>query len=92
MVGLLALGFVLVHFAGRNDKRVSQDQAVAISRMRIDFVPTGHQIRYVRRGIPSHGYWVTSFYIRKKDGTYSRVTVVLVDASSGRVTEVRRTT
>jgi len=91
MVGLLVVGLLLVHFAGRNEKRVSQDEAVAIARPHIDFTPNGHQVRFIRRGIPSHGFWVVTFYIRKPAGDYKRVTVVLVDATNGKVTEVRRT-
>jgi hypothetical protein len=91
MVALLAIGFALVHVANRGGQKVGKDDALAIARQRIDFKPTGYQIRFIRRGIPSHGYWVASFYIRK-DGDYSRITVVLVDAATGRVTEVRRTT
>jgi Peptidase propeptide and YPEB domain len=92
MIGLLALGFVLVHVVDRNGAKVSQDEAVAIARAQIDFKPEDYQIRFIRRGIPSRGYWVVSFFIRKQAGGYERVTVVLVDAASGRVTEVRRTT
>ena len=92
MVGLLALGFVLVRVADQGGRKVGKDDAIAIARPRIDFEPTGHQIRYIRRGIPSRGFWVVSFYIRDTRGVYKRVTVVLVDASTGEVTEVRRTT
>jgi hypothetical protein len=92
MAGLLALGFVLVHVVDRNGAKVSQDEAVAIARAQIDFEPEDHQIRFLRRGIPSRGYWAVSFFIRKEGGGYERVTVVLVDASSGKVTEVRRET
>ena len=91
MALLLGLGFALVHTVGRGEKRIGKDAAVDIARPRIDFEPTGYQVRYIRRGIPSHGFWVVSFFIRK-NGEYARVTVVLVDASSGRVTEVRRST
>lgn len=92
MAGLLALGFVLVHVVDQRGARVGQDEAVAIARKQIDFVPEDYQIRFLRRGIPSRGYWAVSFFIRKPAGGYDRVTVVLVDAASGRVTEVRRTT
>ena len=92
MALLLAVGFALVHFAGRGEKRVSKDDAIAIARPRIDFKPTGYQIRFIRRGIPSRGFWVVSFYIRKTGAGYTRVTVVLVNASTGEVSEVRRTT
>jgi hypothetical protein len=92
MVGLLVLGFALVHVVDRNGAKVSQQEAVAIARARIDFKPEDYQIRFIRRGIPSRGFWVVSFYIRKQLGGYARVTVVLVDAATGRVTEVRRAT
>ena len=59
---------MLVHFAEHGGKKVGKDDAVAIARTRIDFKPTGYQIRFLRRGIPPRGYWVTSFYIRKASG------------------------
>jgi hypothetical protein len=92
MVGLLALGLVLVYVLGRGKPHVSKERAIAIARPQIDFTPQDHQIRFIRRGIPPRGFWVVSFFIRKQGGGYKRVTVVLVDASSGKVTEVRRAT
>ena len=92
MVGLLAIGLVLVKVLGRSTPNVSKSEAIQISRPRIDFVPQDHQIRFIRRGIPPHGYWIVSYYIPKQGGGYKRVTVVVVDASTGRVTEVRRST
>lgn len=91
MVALLAVGLALVHFGTRGEKKVSQQDALAIARPRIDFEPNGHQIRYLRRGIPPHGFWIVTYYIRSELGLYKRVTTVFVDASSGEVTEVRRT-
>ena len=90
MVGLLAFGLVLVNVLGRGKTNVSKAEALKIARPQIDFKPGGYQIRLIRRGIPPRGFWIVSFYIRKQGGGYRRVTVVLVDASNGRVTEVRR--
>ena len=84
MVGRSVALFALVHFVEHGTKKMSKDEALAIARPRIDFEPTGYQIRFLRRGIPPRGYWVISFYIRKRAGGYARVTVVLVDAASGR--------
>jgi hypothetical protein len=92
MVGLLVALFVLVHVAQNGAKKVNKDDAIAIARTRIDFEPTGYRILFLRRGIPPRGYWVASFYISKAAGGYKRVTVVIVDAASGKVTEVQRTT
>jgi hypothetical protein len=92
MVALLAIGFALVQFAERGGRKVSKEDAIAIARARIDFEPTGYQIRFLRRGIPPRGYWVASLYVGKETGGYERVTVVVIDASSGTVTEVHRAT
>jgi hypothetical protein len=91
MAALLVAGFAIVKVSGHNGARVGKDDALAIARRRVDFEPNGYQIRFIRRGIPSHGFWVASFYIRQNTGGYARVTVVLVDAATGKVTEVRRT-
>ena len=92
MVGLIAIGLVLVNVLDRGSPSVSKEKALSISRPRIDFVPQDHQIRFIRRGIPPRGYWIVSYFIRKPEGGYKRVTVVIVDASTGKVTEVRRST
>jgi hypothetical protein len=92
MAALIVLGLVLVHVLGGTSPKIDKQQAVAIARPHIDFVPKDHQIRYIRRGVPPHGFWIVSFFIRKTAGGYKRVTVVVVDASNGRVTEVRRST
>ena len=55
MVGLLALGLVLVNVLGSGKPHVSKERAVAIARPHIDFKPEDHQIRFVRQGIPPRG-------------------------------------
>ena len=93
MVGLLVLGLVLVRVLGKTNPNISEARAIQIAQPKIDFAPEGHTIRFVRRGIPPRGYWLVSFWIHNATGGgYKRVTVVLVDASSGRVAEVRRST
>ena len=92
MVALLALGIVLTRVLGRTDPRVSDDRAVAIARTKLDFKPEGMTVRLVRRGIPPSAYWAVSFWKHKASGDgYARITLVLVGADSGRISEVRRT-
>jgi hypothetical protein len=91
MVALLVIGLVLVDVLGRGSPSVSKKEALEISRPRVDFEPQDHQIRFIRRGIPPRGYWIVSYFIRGKEGGFKRVTVVVVDATTGKVTEVRRT-
>jgi len=92
MVALLALGLVLTRVLGRTDTKVSKDDAIAVARPKVDFKPQGHNIRLVRQGIPPRPVWAISFWIRKAEGGFSRITIVLVDANNGRVMQVRRST
>jgi hypothetical protein len=92
MVALLALGLVLTRVLGRTNTKVSKDDAIAVARPNVDFTPQGYNIRLLRQGIPPRPVWAVSFWIRKTGGGYSRITLVLVDANSGRVIKVRRST
>ena len=93
MVALLALGLVLTRVLGRTDTKVSKGDAIAVARTKVDFKPQGHNIRLLRQGIPPRPVWAVSFWIRKiGGGGYSRITLVLVDANSGQIMQVRRTT
>ena len=92
MVALLALGLVLTRVLGRTNPQFSKQDAVAVARPNVDFKPQGYNIRLVRQGIPPRPVWAVSFWIRKAGGGYSKINLVLVDANSGRVMQVRRTT
>jgi hypothetical protein len=92
MVALLTLGLVLTRVLGRTTPKVSKAEAVAVARPNVDFKPQGYNIRLVRQGIPPRPVWAVSFWIRKAGGGFSRITLVLVDANSGQVMQVRRTT
>ena len=91
MVGLIAIGLLLTRVAGRTNPHVTDERAVAIARSHIDFKPDGHAVRLVRRGIPPKPFWVVSYWQRGAGGGYKRITVVLVDANTGNISEVRRT-
>jgi hypothetical protein len=92
MVALIVIGLVITRVLDRGGARISEERAVAIARPHIDFTPKGHNIRLVRRGIPPRAFWAVSFWIRNASGELTRVTVVLVDANTGKVTEVRKGT
>jgi hypothetical protein len=90
MVALLILGLVLTRVLGRTNTKVSKDDAIAIARTKVDFKPQGYNIRLLRQGIPPRPVWAVSFWIRKAEGGFSRITVVLVNANNGQVMQVRR--
>jgi hypothetical protein len=89
MVALIALGLFLTRFSGHGEQNVSQERAVEIARPQVDFTPEGHNIRFLRRGIPPRAFWAVSFWIKDRTGHPTEVTVVLVDASTGRIDSVR---
>jgi hypothetical protein len=92
MVALIAIGLLITRVLDQGGARVSEERAVAIARPHVDFQPEGHNIRLVRRGIPPHPYWAVSFWIKNANGQPTRVTVVVVNADNGAVTEVRKST
>jgi hypothetical protein len=90
MVVIVALALLLTRVLDRSGARVSEERAVEIGRPYVDFTPEGHNIRLVRRGIPPRPFWAVSFWIKDATGDPTRVTVVVVNADTGDVTEVRK--
>ena len=89
MVALIVVALLLSRLSGRGEQQVSQERAVEIARPQVHFTPEGHNIRFLQRGIPPHGFWAVSFWIKDKTGHATDVTVVVVDAETGRIAEVR---
>jgi hypothetical protein len=90
MVALIAVGLLLTRVLDRSGARVSEERAVAVARPYAGFTPEGHNIRLVRRGIPPKPFWAVSFWIKDASGDPTRVTLVLVSADTGDVTEVKK--
>lgn len=90
LVGVVIVTFLVSRSCQRNYVRITSDQAVAIGQREIDFRPEGHTIRLVQRGVPPRRYWAVSYWIRdpKSQSQYRKLTVVLIDANRGTVTEV----
>lgn len=89
---LLPLTFLASRSCGDTRHQVSQSEAVAIAKGQITYRPDGANVRFVRRGIPSRTYWAVSLWQRAADGGHTNVTVVVVDAETGNVTQVNRDT
>jgi hypothetical protein len=71
--------------------RVSKEQAVATARDQVSFTPTRTQVRLLRQGINSKPFWIVSLSIpAEQEGVYRRLTVVRVDANTGKVEDVER--
>lgn len=89
---LLPLTFLASRSCGDTHHDVTQSEAVAIAKKQVTYRPDGDNVRFVRRGIPSTAYWAISVWQRGPDGGHTKVTVVVIDAQTGRVTQVNRNT
>jgi hypothetical protein len=90
MVALILLALLLTRVLGHGNAKVSEERAVEVARPYAGFTPEGHNIRLLRRGIPPRPFWAVSFWIKNGAGDPTRVTVVLVNADTGDVTEVKK--
>jgi hypothetical protein len=89
LVVVLAAALLVARTCGSSQPSVSQDEAIEIAKDQVDFEPKAVQIRNVPRGLEGRRSWAVSLYT----GTIARpgtCRVVEVDASSGRVAQVRR--
>jgi hypothetical protein len=91
-IGVLAIvllaALLVARTCGSSQPAVSQDDAIAIAKTRVEFEPRGVQIRNVPRGLEGRRSWAVSLYT----GTISRpgtCRVVEIDARSGDVVQIR---
>jgi hypothetical protein len=88
--GLLLVALIVTRTCGSSDNLVSDDEAVAAARAEIDFEPEQTSVRFLRQGVPSRPYYAVSFSAGTEGQPGYRNTTVLVNASSGEVTDVNR--
>jgi hypothetical protein len=89
LLAVLLLAFLASRSCASRDTDVSQEEAVEIAREEVDFEPDRVSVRFVPRGVPSQPYWAVSLSTEDTEGRLERVTVVVVDARTGDVEEVR---
>jgi hypothetical protein len=89
VVGVLVAAFLFTRSCGSDDVRISDDKAIAIAREEIDYAPDRVQVRLIRRGVQARPYWAVSLQTLGPDDRPERVTVVVVDARTEAVAEVR---
>jgi hypothetical protein len=90
VVLVLALvgAFLVSRGCQRTYVRISEEQAVALGERQLDFDPQGHNVRIVQRGVPPKRFWAVSYFIRNERGGFRKLTVLLIDANTGKVEEI----
>lgn len=86
----LLLAFVASRSCASRDTDVSREEAVEIAREEVDYEPDRVGVRFLPRGFQSRPSWAVSLSLVGADGELTRVTVVVVDGTTGDVVEVRR--
>ena len=90
LVAVLLAALLVARSCGSRDTDVSKEEATEIARQRIDYEPNRVMTRFVPRGVQSRPSWAVSLGVADGRGGFRRLTVVVVDARTGRIVEVRR--
>jgi hypothetical protein len=88
LAAILLAALLVARSCGETAADVSSERAVEIAEAQVDFEPTYHQIRLIKRGLQSREIWLVGLERRDEDGALTNVTSVLVDADTGEVIEV----
>ena len=92
LVTLFVLTFAVAQSCQRSQVRINEQRAVRTARSAIDFRPERTQVRLVRQGLSSRPYWAVSFSVPGRNGGYTRLTTVRVDANTGKIAALNRET
>ena len=89
-MALLVVAFLFTRGCANRSIDIEQDEAIAIAKRQVDFTPNNVGIRLLRRGVKSTPFWNVSLSVKLADGSFRNVTVVIIDARTGRVDEIQR--
>ena len=90
VVGVLLIAVFAAKTCASRDLEVSDDEATEIAREAVDFEPNQVMVRFLPQGADSRPFWAVSLSIKAADGTLENVTVVVVNAQTGDIEEIRR--
>jgi len=90
LLAVLVAALLVSRSCGSSETQVSTERAAEIARGVIDYEPDRVQVRYLKRGFQSRGFWAVSLSTVDEVGSYDRTTVVVVNAQTGDVIEIQR--
>jgi hypothetical protein len=91
ILAVLVVAFVAAQTCQKSSIRLDKNQAIARAEREVDFTPVREQVRLLRQGLTSTPYWMVSLSRPgKRQGTFSRLVVVRINANSGKVETVIR--
>jgi hypothetical protein len=91
IVAVLVVAFVASQTCQKSSIRLDKDEAIAKATRQVDFTPKRTQIRLLRQGLGSKPYWIVSLSRPgKREGTFSALAVVRINANTGKVETVEQ--
>ena len=89
ILGVLALAFFVARSCQQSQVRISKDQAIATAKREVDFTPRLTNVRLLRQGVGSKPFWFVNLSIPgREEGSVRRLSVVKIDANTGKVVEI----
>jgi NAD(P)H-flavin reductase len=88
IVGVLVLAFVVARGCQQSQVRISKETAIVTAKREVDFSPRRTNVRLLRQGINSKPYWYVNLSIPGQQGSTRRLSVVKIDANTGKVVEI----
>ncbi len=82
LVTLLVVAGVVARSCTGSENNVTKDEAIEIAREVLIFDAENVQVRFVRQGIPTQGFWYVSFYNGSAQAP-TLVQLVKIDGVSG---------
>jgi hypothetical protein len=91
VVGVLVLAFVVARGCQQSQVRISKETAIVTAEREVDFTPRRTNVRLLRQGVNSKPYWFVNLSVPgRQKGSISRLSVVKIDANTGKVVEIDR--
>ena len=83
---MLVLAFVVARGCQQSQLRITKEQAIVTAKRAVDFTPERTNVRFLRQGLSSRPYWFVNLSIPgERPGTIRRLSVVKINANSGKV-------
>ncbi len=83
LLAVLLLAFIALKTCAARDEEISFEEAEAIARDEVDFVPDKVLVRGVQRGLDAQLFWAVSLSTESATGVIEECATVLVDAETG---------
>ena len=89
LLAVLLVAFVASRSCASRSGEISKEEAVEIAEREIAYEPEVTQVRLIRQGFQSRPVWAVSLSTLDAAGRPDRITIVLVDARTRQVADVR---